>query len=183
MTLLRSVVLSVAGVAISLFVLGWIQNLFQIPLTAETESKFFRSYDPLVAVNSLRLGCYPDGKPTGQPTSVGTGESHSAGNSFWWARRDAEHRRSVEPFYCANAAQNAALYLALRENALVALRNSMCIVSDDRMSDQNGLRIMYRCGEHSSGVVTIAPPKHDSSGDANHQVLSVQVDEHWSPRA
>jgi hypothetical protein len=45
MTLLRSVVLSVAGVAISLFVLGWIQNLFQIPLTSETESKFFRSYD------------------------------------------------------------------------------------------------------------------------------------------
>ena len=147
------------------------------------ETRFFQSYDPVSVVNSLGLGCFPDGTPSERSTSVGAGASQSSGYLFLMWHRDVEHHRNTEPTYCANAVQNEALFAKLREHTLVSLRDANCTTSDDRMSAENGLHITYRCGEKSSGVVTIALPKHHSSGDANHLLLSVQVDERWTPRA
>jgi hypothetical protein len=149
----------------------------------QNESRFFQGYEPLAVVNSSGLGCYADGRPAEKSTSIGGGTSNAAGYSFLMWQKDVEHRRNVEPAYCADAPQSEALFANLRAHALGSLRGARCTVSDDRMSDQNGLRIAYRCDEHSSGVVTIVPPKHDSSGDANYLTLSVQVDERWTPRA
>jgi hypothetical protein len=159
----------------------WLESCSLISPTAQNESRFIRSYDPTPVVKSFRSACSPWGGQVDMFTQVATERSDSAGYvPLFGSRRDVEHQLTVQPHYCGNPDKNAALLTALHEDVIAALRNAACWVSDDRLTLDNGLRIAYRCGTRTSGIVAAGPPRVENLGDHRHLVLSVHVDEHWA---
>lgn len=159
----------------------WLESRSWISPTAQNASRFIRSYDPTPVVRSFRSACSPWGGLVDMFTQVATGRSDSAGYvPLFGSRRDVEHHLTVKPQYCGNPDTNAALLTALHEDVLAALRNAACWVSDDRLTLESGLRIAYRCGTRTSGIVAAGPPQVKNSGARRHLVLSVNVDEHWA---
>jgi hypothetical protein len=159
----------------------WLELRSWISPEAQNESRFIRSYDPTPVVKSFRSACSPWGGQVDMFTQVATERSDGAGYvPLFGSHQDVEHHLTVKPQYCGNPDNNAALLTALHEDVLAALRNAACWVSDDRLTLENGLRIAYRCGTRTSGIVAAGPPQVKNLGDHRHLVLSVNVDEHWA---
>jgi len=77
---------------------------------------------------------------------------------------------------------NAQAVTALHENLVTALHQAGCRLTDDRLSNQDGLEIHYQCSGRTIGIITAAPPLKTAEDGDPHVKMIVKIDERWSVR-
>ena len=165
----------VGGVALVYFALlaiSWISSGALIPADERKQSAFLRTYDPAPFLRSLPPGCPPLGSIVGA--------SAAAGYRSLSVTMNVRFTRTIQPDLC-DGAQSSSILTGLKQNLVSALGSSGCEVSSDWLSLDQGIRIYYRCGARTSGLVTASPPK--PGGNEGRSMLTLQIDERWSVRS
>lgn len=170
----------VAG-ALIFGLLSYTTSRSTVYLSPEQESKFLQSFDPLGVLNSLGLACYEDGERAEKAPDVSNGTSSGAGSAFWFSRRPVEHRRAMNAGYCGDSAKIAAVMSTFEERTLRSLRNARCEATDVRLTEDKGLNVKYRCGDRTTGTVTVQSSPSGSAADVHYNKLSTEVRELWLP--
>jgi hypothetical protein len=133
------------------------------------QSKFLRTYDPVPFLSSFRVGC--------QALDTLVGASGAAGYTrFLGASANVRFTRTIQPDLC-NTNHPSSILTGLQQNLVSALDSAGCEVSSDWLSLDQGIRIYYRCGTRTSGLVTVSSPK---SRNDERPRLKLQIDEQWS---
>jgi hypothetical protein len=169
----RKLFVGVIALACSaMLVVSWIRANSWVAADPRNESRFFRSYDPVPFFQAFRCS-------TGFGT--GSGFSSSAGSRFFGAVTNVRFSRTVEPDLCVKD-QTSSILTGLNQNVLAALGGSDCEVSSDRVSLEEGIRVYYRCGTRTTGLVLATPPK-DRPGPGERyggSQLTLRIDEQWA---
>ena len=136
-----------------------------VPPDAQKQSKFLRTYDPMPLLHSA----------LGADCGAASSFSASAGLMFLNLGHNVEYERTIEPELC-RAYHYSAILTALHGNVVSALGSAGCRVLSDDLSLDHGIRIAYRCGGRSTGLVTAAPSAHEPFS------LKLRFQEEWSVR-
>jgi hypothetical protein len=135
-------------------------------------SKFLSTYNPMPFLSSFRVGC--------QPLDTLVGASAAAGYTrFRSGSTNVRFTRTIQPDLC-NIDRPSSILTGLQQNLVSALGPAGCEVSSDSLSLDQGIRIYYRCGTRTRGLVTASPPKSRTDG---RPMLKIQIDEQWSARS
>jgi len=166
----RANLLAVGAVACAV-ILGdkWISAKAVIPADPAKQSDFLRTYNPVPLMNSFRAGCRPR-------TGVGTTSFAGPGYLLLNDARNVRYTRTAHTELC-EPSQYPLIVTALHRSLLSSLEYFGCQVSSDDFTAGRGVRIAYRCGTRSEGVVTTGPPP-----GPNRAFVMVQLDEEWSVR-
>lgn len=167
----RGNLLAVAAVAcVVLLANKWISARSVIPADIAKQSDFLRTYNPIPLMNSFRRDCRPR-------TGVGTTTFAGPGYLFLNDVRNVRFTRTADTELC-DQSQYPLILAALHRNLLSSLEYFGCRVSSDD-SAERGVRIVYRCGTRSAGVVTTGPEARP--GDYPSFIM-LQLDEEWLVR-
>jgi hypothetical protein len=133
------------------------------------QSDFLRIYDPVPLLNSFLDGCR-------WRASVASESAASPGYLFLGDARDVAYTRIAQTDLCDQSEYPLAV-TALHRSALSALRYFDCQVSSDDSTAGQRVRITYRCGTRTTGVVSASPGPGDGS-----PFVTLRLDEEWSVR-
>lgn len=142
-----------------------------IPADEGKQSRFLRTYDPIPFLSSFRLGCQ---------TSSLVEASAGAGYRFLNVTTNVKFTRTIEPDLC-DKDHSSSILTGLQQNLISSLSSAGCQVSSDWLSLDQGIKIYYRCGTQTSGLVTASPPKQ--AHNDRRFMLTLQIDEQWSVRS
>ena len=154
----------------AMLVVRWIGANGWIAPDPRHDSLFFRSYNPVPFFQAFRCS-------TGFGT--GSGFSSAAGRRSFGAVTNVRFSRTVVPDLC-DKDQTSAILTGLNQNLLASLRSSECEVSSDKVSLEEGIRIYYRCGTRTAGLVLATPPKGGSGDRYGASRLTLRIDEQWA---
>jgi hypothetical protein len=175
---MRTSRISIAAAAIAGTALLCGQTPTFVPATKETESKFFRAFDPTPLLDKAGLGCEPNGNPAPQVTLVASGETHAAGDS----RDNVHHTRNIEPWFCGDVVKNAALMAAIDNGVISSLQHAACILGEHQLTTEDGLRLTYRCGDRTQGTLTVKIKPSDDPKIDIESTLEFHIEETYSVR-
>jgi hypothetical protein len=142
-------------------VYSWIDSRNLVMADEAKQSSFLRSDAALLFHKDCRAG-------------VSTGLSATPGaTGFLYIEpaRDVRFTKIVETGSCGSS-DSAELLATLELNVRSALDDTGCAVLSDQLADRE-LRIAYRCGARTNGVVAVRVPG---------QMLNVRIDERWAIR-
>jgi hypothetical protein len=136
------------------------------------QSNFLRTYDPIPFLSSFRVGCQPLNTLVSASAAAGYTRLRGKGTNVRFTR-------TIQPDLC-DTSHSASILTGLQQNLVSALGSAGCEVLWDSLSLDQGIRIYYRCGTRTSGLVTTSPPR--SRADDGQPMLKLQIDEQWSVR-
>jgi hypothetical protein len=166
----RGNLVSIAAVACAVLLADkWISVRASIPADASMQSDFLRIYDPVPLLNSFLEGCR-------WRASVASESAESPGYLFLNDARNVSYTRVAQTDLCDRSEYPLAV-AALHRSALSALRYFDCQVSSDNSTAGRRVRITYRCGTRTTGIVTTAP-----APGARSAFLTLKLEEEWSVR-
>lgn len=174
----RGLVYFVAAGCLTLAILYIVPALVWVPPSDQTQSTFFRRFDPAQVVQSFPVSCTPTGSRSDLTQALSSFGS-SAGYHFFNQCKDVETHKTIERAFCADSEQVAAVMTSLHEVLLRALASSGCVAMVDRLTSRDGAEVDYRCGGRLSGVALVHPPRRALGESDRHVVLNVQIDERW----
>ena len=147
----------------------WISARISIPADITRQSDFLRVYDPAPLLNSFLAGCRwragVESELLGSPGYLFLNTSENV----WYTRTDHSNLCDQNQYPLAVA--------ALHRSALSALRYFGCEVSSDEFEAGGRVRIVYRCGTRTTGLVTTGPGPGPADGQA---FVTLRLDEEWS---
>jgi hypothetical protein len=146
----------------------WISARLSIPADVTRQSDFLRIYDPAPLLNSFLAGCR-------WRAGVESEVLASPGYRFLNTAEDVSYTRTDHSNLC-DRNQYPLAVAALHRSTLSALRYFGCKVSSDKSGAGAGVRIVYRCGTRTTGLVTTGPA--DKSA-----FVTLRLDEEWSVRS
>jgi hypothetical protein len=176
---LKSVVYFLAAGCLSLAIMRAVPALVWVSPGDQTQSAFFRRFDPTQVVQSFTVSCTPTGGQSDRQTQALSSFSSSAGYHFFSKRKDVETHRTIERTFCADSGQVAAMMTSLHEVLIETLATSGCEPTGDRLTSRDGAEVDYRCGARLSGVALVHPPKKALGESDRDVVLNMQIDERW----
>ena len=149
-------------------------SLANMSVTPENknESRFLRTYDPMPLWTSFRVGC-------SSPVSTTFEFGALSGSRFPAAPSNVHYMRRIQPEICGNY-QYRAVLTALHQNVISALGSAGCQVTSDELSTVQGVRIQYRCGPRTRGVITARLPQRQTGQSEGPFRLKLEMDEEWA---
>ncbi len=149
----------------------WISARASVSASVVLQSDFFRVYDPVPLLNSFRTGC-------SSRTGVGTALSSTPGYLLLNDVRNVRYTRRAHTDLCDQSQYPGAVD-ALHRSTVAALKYFGCRITSDEMVTEQGVRVAYRCGTRSVGIITTGP--RVVAGDLP-TFVTLQLDEEWEVR-
>lgn len=165
----RGSLISIAAVAFAAFMADkWISVKAAVPADPARQSDFLRIYDPVPLLSSFLADCT-------WRTGVASELLASPGYLFLHDAENVAFTRIAQTKLC-DQNQYPLAVAALHRSALSALRYFGCRVSSDEFSPDTGVRIDYRCGTRTAGLVT-------TGANSNRpDVVTLRLEEEWLVR-
>jgi hypothetical protein len=139
------------------------------------QSRFLGAFNPVPLLKSMQTDCT-------MPGQVVTRSSASAGSLSFVSTENVQFERGMELQLCGHYAYPAML-TAVHQQALATLGLSGCRAVSDELSAEQGVRIEYRCGARTAGLMTMSPPHAMAGGEEGQFSLKLEVKEEWAVRA
>jgi hypothetical protein len=95
---------------------------------------------------------------------------------------NVQYERTIEPWLCG-AYRYSAILTALHQNVVSALGSAGCQVLSDELSIDHGVRIAYRCGKRTTGLITEVPTPRKSAAEDEPFSLKLRFYEEWAVRS